>query len=157
MGSVLFFLLAPGTVVGLVPWLISGWRLAEPWPGGLRVLGAVLVLAGLVPLVHAFVQFARAGGTPAPVAPTARLVVNGFHRHVRNPMYVGVAVMIVGQALLFGQPALLLYGLLIWAATAAFVRWYEEPTLARTFGGEYDAYRAAVPAWVPRLRPWTPE
>lgn len=153
----MFFLLAPGTVVGLVPWLISGWRLAEPWPGALRVLGAVLVVAGLVPLVHAFAQFARAGGTPAPVAPTARLVVNGFHRYVRNPMYVAVVVMIVGQALLFGQPALLLYALLVWATTAAFVRGYEEPTLARTYGGEYDAYRAAVPAWIPRLRPWTPE
>lgn len=151
-----FFLLAPGTVVGLVPWLISGWRLAEPWPGGLRVLGAVLVVAGLVPLVHAFAQFARAGGTPAPIAPTARLVVNGFHRYVRNPMYVGVVTMIVGQGLLFGQPALLLYGLLVWATTAAFVRWCEEPTLAGTLGAEYEAYRAAVPAWVPRLRPWTP-
>ena len=84
-------------------------------------------------------------------------MVNGFHRYVRNPMYVAVAVMIVGQALLFGQPALLLYGLLVWAATAAFVRWYEEPTLARTFGGEYDSYRTAVPAWIPLLLPWTPE
>jgi protein-S-isoprenylcysteine O-methyltransferase Ste14 len=121
------------------------------------VLGAVLVIAGVVPLVHAFVQFARAGGTPAPVAPTPRLVVNGFHRYVRNPMYVAVAVMILGQALLFGQPALLLYGLLVWAATAAFVRSYEEPTPASTFGVEYDSYRAAVPAWIPRLRPWTPE
>jgi protein-S-isoprenylcysteine O-methyltransferase Ste14 len=115
VGSVVFFLLAPGTVVGLIPWLISGWRLAEPWPSGLRVLGAALVIAGLVPLVHAFVQFARAGGTPAPV--------DGFHRYVRNPMYVAVAVMIP----------------------------------ASTFGAEYDSYRAAVPAWIPRLRPWTPE
>jgi protein-S-isoprenylcysteine O-methyltransferase Ste14 len=64
--------------------------------------------------------------------------------------------MIVGQGLLFGQLALLVYGLLVWAATAAFVRWYEEPTLARAFGGEYDSYRAAVPAWIPRLRPWRP-
>ena len=157
VGSALFFLLAPGTVVGLIPWWMSGWRLVEPWPSGLRVLGAVLVVAGLVPLVHAFVQFARAGGTPAPVAPTTRLVVNGFHRYVRNPMYVAVVGMIVGQALLFGQLALLLYGLLVWAATAAFVRWYEEPTLATMFGGEYDAYRAGVPAWIPRLRPWTPK
>ena len=56
-----------------------------------------------------------------------------------------------------GQPALLLYALLVWATTAAFVRWYEEPTLATTFGAEYDAYRAGMPAWIPRLRPWTPE
>ena len=123
MGSVVFFLLAPGTVVGLIPWLIRGWRLVEPLPAGLRVLGAVLVIAGVVPLVHAFVQFARAGGTSAPVASTPRLVVNGFHRYVRNPMYVAVAVMIP----------------------------------ASTFGVEYDSYRAVVPAWIPRLRPWTPE
>lgn len=153
----MFFLLAPGTVVGLVPWSVSGWRMVEPWPGGLRVLGAAVVAAGLVPLVAAFVRFARAGGTPAPIAPTDRLVVTGFHRYVRNPMYVGVALMIVGQALLFGQLGLLLYGLVVWTATAAFVRWYEEPTLAEQFGREYEVYRAAVPAWIPRRRPWTPE
>ena len=156
LGSAAFFVLAPGTVVGLVPWAITGWRLAEPWPGWVRVVGAVLVAAGLVPLAHAFVQFARAGGTPAPVAPTAHLVVSGFNRFVRNPMYVGVTTMIVGQGLLFGLPAVLVYALVVWATTAAFVRLYEEPTLRRMFGAEYDAYRAAVPAWRPRLRPWTP-
>jgi protein-S-isoprenylcysteine O-methyltransferase Ste14 len=156
LGSAAFFVLAPGTVVGLVPWLITGWEPAGPWPGWLRVLGGILVVAGLVPLVHAFGQFARAGGTPAPVAPTTHLVVTGFNRYVRNPMYVGVVTMIAGQGLLLGRPSLLVYALAVWALTAAFVRWYEEPTLRRAFGAEYAAYRAAVPAWRPRLRPWTP-
>jgi protein-S-isoprenylcysteine O-methyltransferase Ste14 len=156
VGSAAFFLLAPGTVVGLVPWAITRWEFAEPWPGALRVLGGALVVLGLVPLVHAFAEFTRAGGTPAPVAPTSHLVVSGFNRYVRNPMYVGVVTAIAGQGLLFGRPSVLLYALVVWATTAAFVRWYEEPTLAAAFGAEYADYRAAVPAWRPRLRPWSP-
>jgi protein-S-isoprenylcysteine O-methyltransferase Ste14 len=154
-GSVAFFVVAPGTVVGLVPWALTGWQPDPNWPGWPRVLGVLLIGAGLVPLVHAFTQFARAGGTPAPVAPPPRLVVEGFNRFVRNPMYVGVVTMIVGQASVLGRPVLLGYALTVWAATAAFVHWYEEPILARTYGAEYAAYRAAVPAWRPRLRPWT--
>jgi protein-S-isoprenylcysteine O-methyltransferase Ste14 len=156
LGSAAFFVIAPGTVVGLVPWSITGWRLAEPWPGWVRVVGGALIVAGLVPLVHAFVQFARAGGTPAPVAPTRHLVVTGFNRYVRNPMYVGVVTAIVGQGLLFGRPAVLVYAVVVWATVAAFVRWYEEPTLGAAFGAEYSAYRAAVPAWRPLVRPWSP-
>lgn len=158
VGSAVFFVLAPGIVVGLVPWLITGWEFREPAPYWViaQVLGAILVCAGLVPLVHAFVQFAKAGGTPAPVTPTDYLVVTGFNRYVRNPMYVGCLIALVGQALLFGQFTVVIYAVAAWAVTAAFVRWYEEPTLAGTFGAEYDAYRAAVPAWLPRLRPYDP-
>jgi protein-S-isoprenylcysteine O-methyltransferase Ste14 len=114
------------------------------------------VAAGLVPPVSAFAEFVKAGGTPIPAAPTERLVVSGFNRHVRNPMYVGLLLAILGQALLFGNLRLLIYAAAAWAAPAAFVRWYEEPTLARRFGAEYEAYRRAVPAWLPRLRPWPP-
>lgn len=122
-----------------------------------QVVGVVLMLAGLVPPISAFVEFVRAGGTPIPVAPTQHLVVAGFNRYVRNPMYAGLVVSIVGQALLFGNLWLLAYAAVAWAVPAAFVRWYEEPTLARTFGAEYERYRRAVPAWLPRLRPWTPD
>jgi protein-S-isoprenylcysteine O-methyltransferase Ste14 len=158
LGSILFFVLAPGTVIGLVPWLITGWDLASPFPGWIaaQVAGAALVCAGLVPAVRAFVEFARAGGTPAPVAPTEHLVVSGPNRYVRNPMYVGLLSVLVGQALLFSSVGVLLYAVLAWAVTASFVRWYEEPTLVRDFGAEYESYRAAVPAWIPRLRPWSP-
>jgi protein-S-isoprenylcysteine O-methyltransferase Ste14 len=154
-----FFVVAPGTVVGLIPWLITRWEFQQPLPGWVvaQVVGAVLVVAGLVPAASAFVEFVKAGGTPVPAAPTQRLVVSGFNRYVRNPMYVGLVLAIIGQALLFGNLWLLAYAAVAWAVPAAFVRWYEEPTLTRTFGTEYQEYRRAVPAWLPRLRPWTPD
>ncbi len=157
VGSAVFFVLAPGTVVGLAPWLLTGWQFAEPAPywGVARVLGVILIVAGLIPPIHAFVQFARAGGTPAPVAPTEHLVVTGFNRYLRNPMYVGLTVVVVGQALLFGQLSVLIYAAIMLAITMAFVRWYEEPTLTRTYAVEYEEYRRAVPGWWPRLHPWT--
>ena len=153
-----FFVVAPGTVVGLIPWLITRWRFRHPLPGWavMRVVGAVLVAAGLVASVSAFVEFVKAGGTPIPVAPTERLVVSGFNRYVRNPMYVGLLLVIIGQALLFGDLRVLICAAAAWVAPAAFVRWYEEPTLAGQFGAEYEIYRRAVPAWLPRLQPWTP-
>jgi protein-S-isoprenylcysteine O-methyltransferase Ste14 len=103
------------------------------------------------------VRFAVEGfGTPVPVAAPDRLVVGGLYRYVRNPMYVAILAAIVGQALLLGRLGLLLYAAAVWTISAAFVRWYEEPTLTRRFGAEYEAYRRAVPAWWPRLRPWKP-
>jgi protein-S-isoprenylcysteine O-methyltransferase Ste14 len=144
--------LAPGVVAGLVPRWLTGWE-AHDWWVPLRVIGAVLVAAGVAVLLHAFGRFVVEGiGTPAPVAPTEHLVVGGLYRYVRNPMYVAVAATIVGQALLLGRPVLLLYAAAFGAVVAAFVHWYEEPTLRRRFGAEYDAYREAVPAWWPRLR-----
>lgn len=153
-----FFVAAPGTLVGVVPWLITGWRLSQPLPywAIAEVIGVVLICAGIIPPVHAFIQFARAGGTPMPIAPTPRLVVTGFNRHVRNPMYVGLLTVLLGQALLLGRVSLVIYAAVMWCVTAGFVRWYEEPTLARRFGAEYEAYRRAVPAWWPRPRPWDP-
>jgi protein-S-isoprenylcysteine O-methyltransferase Ste14 len=158
MGSALFFVAAPGTVVGLVPWLITHWHVSGTGPMALtlQVAGGLLIVAGLIPPVHAFVQFARAGGTPAPVAPTERLVVTGFNRYVRNPMYVGLLVAILGQALLFSSVGLVIYAAIVWAVTASFVHWYEEPTLRRQFGDEYDQYTRNVPGWIPRLQPWAP-
>src|SRR5262245_53900571 len=109
LGSALFFALAPGVVVGLVPWWLTRWE-SQPIAAPVRVLGAVLLVVALPLLVSAFVRFVRDGlGTPAPVAPTERLVVTGAYRYVRNPMYVAVVSAIVGQGLLLGQPVLLVY------------------------------------------------
>jgi protein-S-isoprenylcysteine O-methyltransferase Ste14 len=156
---VVFLVVVPGVIAGLVPWLLTGWQVAEPLPHWLplRVAGVLLVLAGLVVLLDAFARFVREGlGTPAPVAPTERLVVGGPYRYVRNPMYVAVSALIVGQALLLGQLVLLpyaaLFGLVVWA----FVHWYEEPTLLAQFGVDYEAYRRAVPGWWPRRTAWRP-
>jgi protein-S-isoprenylcysteine O-methyltransferase Ste14 len=160
LGSAVFFLLAPGMVAGLIPWLLTGgWQVREPLPywAPMRLLGAILLVAGLIVVVQAFVRFVVEGyGTPAPVAAPERLVVGGVYRYVRNPMYVAVLAAIVGQALLLGRLGLLLYAGAIWLVAAAFVRWYEEPTLTHRFGEDYEAYRRAVPAWWPRLRPWKP-
>jgi protein-S-isoprenylcysteine O-methyltransferase Ste14 len=159
VGTLIFLVLVPGVVAGLVPWWMTGWRVQQPLPFGtpLRVVGAVLLAAGAVVLLHAFAQFVREGvGTPAPVAPTEHLVVGGLYRYVRNPMYLAVTATLVGQALLLGQTSLLLYAVCFVAFTGAFVRLYEEPTLRRRFGREYEEYRRAVPGWWPRLRPWQP-
>ncbi len=140
----------------LVPWLLTGWE-ARSVSSAVKLLGGALIVAGAAVLVHAFARFVVEGiGTPAPVAPTEHLVVGGLYRHVRNPMYVAVATTIVGQALYLGRPVLLAWAAVFVATTAAFVRLYEEPTLERQFGAEYDAYRRAVPGWWPRLRPWRP-
>jgi protein-S-isoprenylcysteine O-methyltransferase Ste14 len=158
-GSVVFFVLGPGVVVGVLPWWLSGWQVREPLPYWLplRLLGVFLVATGGAALAHAFIRFVVEGsGTPAPVAPPEHLVVGGLYRYVRNPMYLAVLTAIVGQALVFGQPALLLYAVAVCAAVVSFVHWYEEPVLSRRFGREYEAYRSAVPAWRPRLRPWQP-
>jgi protein-S-isoprenylcysteine O-methyltransferase Ste14 len=157
VGSLVFLVVAPGVVAGIVPWWLTGWRVREPLPYWLplRIVGSILLAAGVVVLVQAFARFVLEGvGTPAPVAPTERLVVGGLYRYVRNPMYIAVAAMIVGQALVLGQPVLLLYAGAFAIVVAAFVHWYEEPTLRRRFGEEYEAYRRAVPAWCPRRQPW---
>jgi protein-S-isoprenylcysteine O-methyltransferase Ste14 len=159
LGSVVFFIAAPGTVAGLIPWLITNWEFHQPLTHWMvaKVIGALLICLGVLPLVSAFTEFVKAGGTPMPIAPPPQLVVSGFNRYVRNPMYVGVLLTIIGQALLFGRLALLTYAALTWLLVATFVRWYEEPTLTRQFGTDYQEYRRGVPAWWPRLRPWTPE
>ena len=156
VGSLVFLVLAPGVVAGVVPWWITGWRVRQPLPYWvlLRVIGVALLAVGVVVLIQAFVRFVVEGvGTPAPVAPTERLVVGGLYRYVRNPMYLAVAATIVGQALALGQLILLLYAAAFGVVVATFVHLYEEPTLLRQFGEDYEAYLSAVPAWWPRHRP----
>jgi len=161
VASAAFFVAAPGVVAGLVPWLLTGWSLPPTSATSLIVRGciaAVAVLSGLVVLIGAFVRFVREGsGTPAPVAPTERLVIGGMFRFVRNPMYVAVVTILLGQCVLFGSTTLLIYTLLVWAAMATFVRWYEEPVLATRYGQQYEDYRENVKAWWPRLTPWSPD
>jgi protein-S-isoprenylcysteine O-methyltransferase Ste14 len=141
-------------VAGLVPWLLTRWEAEDAWPP-LRVVGAIVLTGGVAVLLHAFARFVVEGlGTPAPVAPTQRLVVGGLYRYVRNPMYLAVAATIVGQALLLGQWILLPYAAAFLAVVAAFVHWYEEPTLEGRFGEDYEQYRRHVPGWWPRRTPW---
>jgi protein-S-isoprenylcysteine O-methyltransferase Ste14 len=95
-------------------------------------------------------------GTLAPWDPTSRLVVSGPYRYVRNPMISGVLAVILGEAALFGSLPLLVWFGVVFAVNAVYFPLVEEPGLRRRFGEEYDAYRANVPRWLPRLRAWEP-
>ena len=154
------FSIAPATVAGVVPWLLTRWEVADPVPGGppAQIAGAVLIGAGAAVIANSFVRFAADGiGTPAPFAPTRLLVVGGPYRYVRNPMYVSIASAVAGQGLLLGQPKLFLALAIGAVPVVTFVRLHEEPALARNFGAAYEEYRQNVPRWLPRLRPWRPE
>jgi len=120
-----------------------------------RVVGGLLIAAGVAGLLHSFLRFALQGvGTLAPVFPTRHLIITGFYRYVRNPMYVSVVSAILGQGLVLGNMWLLKYSGLVWLLFHLFVLGYEEPTLRDTFGSEYEAFCTGVPRWIPRLTPW---
>jgi protein-S-isoprenylcysteine O-methyltransferase Ste14 len=151
---------APGFFCGVVPWWFTHWQFREPFFGliAFRVLGAALICAGVPVVLESFARFALQGvGTPAPPFPTQHLVVSGFYRFVRNPMYISVVSIVLGQGFLFGSLHVLEYGIVAWFVTHIFVLAYEEPTLRRTFGDEYRVYCANVPRWIPRITPWFPE
>ena len=156
LGSTVFLVIAPGTIALYIPWTVCHWRLAPPLLGifSFRVIGTLMIAAGLPVLLDSFARFAIQGvGTPAPIAAPKHLVVSGLYRYVRNPMYVAVSLLIFGQGLLFGNMRLLGYGVVVWLAFFAFVVLYEEPTLRRKFGEEYEEFCAHVPRWIPRLKP----
>ena len=158
IGSAVFLVVAPGIVAVYIPWALTHWSPSPPLLGlsALRVVGPLLVAIGLPVLLDSFLRFALQGrGTPAPVAPPRHLVVTGFYRYVRNPMYVAVVSLILGQGLFLGSMRVLRYGIGVWLTAFGFVVLYEEPTLRRKFGAEYDEFCAHVPRWIPRLRPWT--
>lgn len=152
----------PGTVVGAVPALILwlthgtayGGRLADPTMPGfwIAVLAVALGLTLAVSTVRLFVRVGR--GTPAPWAPPERLVIAGVYRHVRNPMISGVIALLLGEALLFQSLPLLGWTVFAALANALYIPLVEEPGLERRFGEDYRRYKAKVPRWMPRLRPW---
>jgi len=156
-GTAIFFLFVPCVLAGVVPWWITRWEFLPPFFDlqATRAVGILLIVAGLPGLVDSFARFALQGlGTPAPIAPTQNLVVTGLYRYVRNPIYIAVVAVILGQAILFGDWRLMTYGGLMWLAFHAFVLTYEEPVLAQRFGTKYEDFRANVPRWIPRLSPW---
>jgi protein-S-isoprenylcysteine O-methyltransferase Ste14 len=156
IGTIVFVLVMPGSVIGLVPFLLSGWRLQPPLLGmvALRWLGALLLLLGTPVFIDFVVRFVREGrGTPVPVAPTQRLVVGGPFRYVRNPGYLAVLSMISGQGLFLGNEDVLLYAFCVAIGFHLFVVLYEEPALRRQFGARYQSYCSEVPRWIPRRTP----
>ncbi|MGA7684650.1 MAG: isoprenylcysteine carboxylmethyltransferase family protein [Terriglobales bacterium] len=152
LSTTMFTIVVPGTVAGYIPWRLH--ENAAPTAGVEEWAAFGVIAIGIaIYLSTAFWGFAMVGGgTPAPIAPTKVLVVRGLHRYVRNPMYIGVALVIAGQAWLFHSLHIAIYLACMLVIVNLFVRFYEEPTLKRQFGEQYQRYRARVPRWIPRLR-----
>ena len=150
----LFTILVPGTVTVLVPYLLltSGFQLFPMENGAWRILGLPPVLLGALTYLWCAWDFTFTGrGTPAPIDPPKELVVKGLYRYVRNPMYVGITLILTGEALLFESAVLVLYAGLLLVCAHLFIVYYEEPTLRRLFGASYESYCKSVPRWIPRL------
>jgi protein-S-isoprenylcysteine O-methyltransferase Ste14 len=150
----------PGLILVLFPWLITHFQTGAPqWPLAVRALGVALIVLGVLVNIATFVRFPVEGiGTPFPTNPPSsrKVMTGGPYRYVRNPMYVSYFVAIVGEALLLSRPVLFIYLLVVVAFVVGFVHWWEEPTMTKRFGAEYEAYRKRVPGWWPRLPRRTP-
>ena len=151
--SLLWAALLPGFFAGYLPWRYFGLREAEisfenPW----SLVGVVGIVLGVALLVACIWEFARRGrGTLSPADPPRTLVVQGLYRYVRNPMYLAVTTIVLGEVLLTNSRALFVYWVIWFAAVNLFVIGYEEPTLRRQFGASYDRYTREVRRWLPRL------
>lgn len=154
--SLLWVFLLPGLVVGYLPWRYFGLRrvlldLGDP----LHWTGLAGILAGAIGLGLSVWEFARTGrGTLSPAEPPRLLVVRGLYRYVRNPMYLSVTAILLGEVLLARSWTLLGYWAVWFAAANAFVMGYEEPRLRHQFGPAYVHYTKAVGRWLPRLQPY---
>jgi protein-S-isoprenylcysteine O-methyltransferase Ste14 len=158
--SVFFTILQPGTVAVLIPyWLISsrgGGVLTSHRP--LRYLGLPLIVIGAIGLLWCIWDFFSSGrGTISPIDPPKHLVVHGLYRYVRNPMYVAVVSILLGEAIFFMSSPVLMEAVIFFVLATLFVVLYEEPTLRRKFGDSYERYTQTVGRWIPRFRSRSPE
>ena len=150
--TTIFTIFVPGTVAGYLPWRLRENAAVAAGGIGKWLALAVIAVGIAIYLYTAFWGFALiGGGTPAPIAPTKVLVIRGLHRFVRNPMYVGIGLIIGGQAWLFHSLHTAIYLACFGLIVHLFVLFYEEPTLRKQFGEEYEAYQKSVPRWLPRL------
>jgi protein-S-isoprenylcysteine O-methyltransferase Ste14 len=152
LNTLLFTIFVPGTVAILIPrWLLGGF--AKPPNGAPTWIGGIVFLSGAAIYFRCAWEFAVRGlGTPAPIAPTQFLVTTALHRYVRNPMYIGVAMAILGEGTVFRSLHVAEYAAVMLMIAHTFVVLYEEPTLQRQFGASYEEYRRNVPRWIPRLK-----
>jgi protein-S-isoprenylcysteine O-methyltransferase Ste14 len=154
--SALFTLFGgPGIVLFWLPLWLTHFRPVPGEPVWMCAAGVALIVLGLAPGLESVWRFVAVGrGTLVPTSETEHLVVSGFYRYVRNPMYVGVMATLAGELLLFRNRGLWIEATLVLVGLNVFVRLYEEPRLARRFGEEYARFRRHVPRWWPRLHPW---
>ena len=150
LGSLGFLLLGGPTIVaGIVPWLLTRWDADDP-PLALKILGGLVLAAGAALVLETTARFAFQGrGTPAPWAPPERFVERGSYRFVRSPMYLGVLLLVIGQALLLGREILFAWAAVAWLIFELSLVTWEEPGLRRRFGASYDDYRRRVRRWIP--------
>jgi len=154
--SILFTVFGgPGIVLVYLPFWLTRFRVPAGETWWQIAIAGVLIAAGVTPLIESARRFIYAGrGTLVPTTPTEHLVVSGFYRYVRNPMYVGVLIALAGETVLFERRVMVAYLAIMWLATHLFVCFYEEPTLTRRYGDEYLRFKQNVPRWLPRLKPW---
>ena len=147
--NLLWTLLCPGTVTLLFPsWFFDLQWNVRPWHT-LHWLGFLIILPGASILLRCIYAFAKEGkGTLSPADPARHLVVEGLYRYTRNPMYVGVMLVLLGEAIFFASTALLWYAAVIFLGLNVFIRLYEEPYLRRQFGVEYERYCQKVGRWL---------
>jgi protein-S-isoprenylcysteine O-methyltransferase Ste14 len=146
--TVIFTILVPGTVAVVIPRAIAS---DAATPTLLSSIGFLPVALGVAIYLWCAGDFATAGqGTPAPIDAPKHLVVRGLYRFVRNPMYVGVMLILLGESLLFRSKRILVYAAVVFGFFNLFVILYEEPALTRKFGASYEEYLKSVPRWIPR-------
>lgn len=149
-----FTVAVPGTVVGLVPRLLARYDRETPLFDSriARAVGRVSLVSGLALYLHTAWRFSFEGrGTPSPSHETEALVTGGVYAHVRNPMYVGVLLLLAGQAVRYRSLHVLWWAVACWLGFHRRVVQYEEPRLAQRYGDVYEEYRERVPRWFPRL------
>ena len=150
--NLLFTILQPGVVAGLVPYLLARPVIARVFSEPLKTsfyLGAGLFVAGLIIMLICIYQFAVQGnGTLSPADPTKELVSKGLYKYSRNPMYVGVMLELVGESIAFRSSGLWIYSLCVFAAFNIFILLHEEPRLKRVFGKSYEDYVSKVRRWL---------
>ena len=153
--SVLFVVFGgPGIVLIYLPLWITHFRVPAAEPPWQMLIASVLILAGLMPALESGRRFVYVGrGTLMPVSPPEHLVVSGFCRYVRNPMYVGVMMALTGEAILFWNRGLVIEAILVFLGFNLFIRLHEESSLTRRHPEEYSHYMRNVPRWLPRLAP----
>ena len=152
--TLIFTILVPGTVTVIVPWaLVSKYPARLPVELALlRYGGGILIVVGAIIYLRCAWDFSTAGyGTPAPIAPPEKLVVRGFYRFTRNPMYVGVTTVLIGEFVLTSSLVQFAYAWIVFVIVRTFVVYYEEPNLRRRFGEPYERYCATVPRWFPNF------
>lgn len=152
--NVLFTLIVPGFVVGFIPIkiLLPGWEIcALNIPHG-RYIGVLFLVLGGAVYARCVWDFAWTGkGTPAPIDPPRTLIVGGLYRYVRNPMYVGILTILLGEAIFLESTTLCVYTISIWGMFNVFILVYEEPHLRAVFGASYVRYSSQVPRWIPAI------